>query len=78
MLNDAGGRERLLKLGAKAVLLKGGHGSGPESVDLLVAPGAARRFAAPRFDTNNTHGRSRHFGASSRSQICAREAISRS
>ena len=44
--------QRLLALGAKAVLIKGGHGSGPESVDLLVetkrrcaARGAARRNA---------------------------------
>ena len=30
--------ERLLALGPRAVLIKGGHGSGAESVDLLVEP----------------------------------------
>jgi hydroxymethylpyrimidine/phosphomethylpyrimidine kinase len=48
--------ERLLALGAKAVLVKGGHGSGPESVDLLVEPNAVARLPAARVATNNTHG----------------------
>jgi hydroxymethylpyrimidine/phosphomethylpyrimidine kinase len=47
---------RLLALGAEAVLLKGGHGSGPESVDLLVEGENCTRFAAPRIGTRNTHG----------------------
>ena len=38
----------LLALGAGAVLIKGGHGSGPESVDLLVDANGAMRFASPR------------------------------
>lgn len=46
----------LLALGASAVLIKGGHGSGPESVDLLVDAGGCTRYAAPRLATNNTHG----------------------
>lgn len=48
--------ERLIALGAKAVLIKGGHASGPEAVDLLVRPGAVLRLAAPRIGTRNTHG----------------------
>jgi hydroxymethylpyrimidine/phosphomethylpyrimidine kinase len=48
--------EKLLALGVDAVLIKGGHGSGPESVDLLVEPGAELRLAAPRLSTKNTHG----------------------
>jgi hydroxymethylpyrimidine/phosphomethylpyrimidine kinase len=48
--------ERLLALGAHAVLLKGGHGDGSESVDLLVDAGGATRFAAARVPTRNTHG----------------------
>jgi hydroxymethylpyrimidine/phosphomethylpyrimidine kinase len=48
--------ERLLALGAKAVLIKGGHASGPESVDLLVEPTASTRLAADRIATDNTHG----------------------
>jgi len=48
--------ERLLALGAKAVLIKGGHAEGSESVDLLIEPGAVTRLSSPRFDTKNTHG----------------------
>jgi hydroxymethylpyrimidine/phosphomethylpyrimidine kinase len=48
--------ERLLTLGSQSVLIKGGHGSGPESVDLLIGPNAFARFAADRIVTENTHG----------------------
>jgi hydroxymethylpyrimidine/phosphomethylpyrimidine kinase len=48
--------ERLLASGAKAVLMKGGHGKGAESADLLVTATATVRFAAARITTKNTHG----------------------
>jgi hydroxymethylpyrimidine/phosphomethylpyrimidine kinase len=48
--------ERILDLGPKAVLLKGGHARGPESTDLLVDAQGARRFATRRIETRNTHG----------------------
>ena len=48
--------ERLLALGARAVLIKGGHGGGVESVDLLIEPTAFTRLAADRIATANTHG----------------------
>ncbi|MGE3869835.1 MAG: bifunctional hydroxymethylpyrimidine kinase/phosphomethylpyrimidine kinase, partial [Pseudorhodoplanes sp.] len=48
--------EKILALGARAVLVKGGHGSGAESVDILVEPNAVARLAAERIDTRNTHG----------------------
>jgi len=48
--------EKLLALGAEAVLVKGGHGGGAESVDWLVESGGCTRFAAPRVATRNTHG----------------------
>ncbi|HKY87390.1 MAG TPA: bifunctional hydroxymethylpyrimidine kinase/phosphomethylpyrimidine kinase [Pseudorhodoplanes sp.] len=48
--------EKLLALGARAVLIKGGHGGGAESVDILVEPNATARLAAERIDTPNTHG----------------------
>jgi hydroxymethylpyrimidine/phosphomethylpyrimidine kinase len=48
---------RLLALGARAVLVKGGHGTGPDSVDHLVTgDGAGHRLAAARIATRNTHG----------------------
>jgi hydroxymethylpyrimidine/phosphomethylpyrimidine kinase len=48
--------ERLLALGAKAVLLKGGHAEGTESVDILMEPTAVARLSADRIATENTHG----------------------
>jgi hydroxymethylpyrimidine/phosphomethylpyrimidine kinase len=47
---------RLLALGARAVLIKGGHASGAESVDFLVQAHAVVRLAAERIATPNTHG----------------------
>ena len=48
--------ERLLALGPRAVLIKGGHGEGTESVDYLIEEGAVARLAADRIATANTHG----------------------
>jgi len=47
---------RLLGLGAKAVLIKGGHATGPEAIDLLVSPNGVARLVAERVPTDNTHG----------------------
>jgi hydroxymethylpyrimidine/phosphomethylpyrimidine kinase len=48
--------ERLLALGPQAVLIKGGHGGGVESVDLLIEKTAVTRVVAERIATRNTHG----------------------
>jgi hydroxymethylpyrimidine/phosphomethylpyrimidine kinase len=48
--------DRILALGARAVLMKGGHGSGSDSVDLLVERENVTRLAAKRIATGNTHG----------------------
>ncbi len=46
----------LIEQGAKAVLIKGGHGTGSESIDILVHNGKVQRFVAERVHTKNTHG----------------------
>ena len=48
--------EVLLKLGPRAVLMKGGHLESEEAIDLLVTEGDVRRFAAPRLGSQNLHG----------------------
>jgi hydroxymethylpyrimidine/phosphomethylpyrimidine kinase len=48
--------ERLLALGPQAVLVKGGHGTGARSVDLLIESGQCMRFIADRITTRNGHG----------------------
>jgi len=46
----------LVKLGARAALVKGGHLTGDAVVDVLVAGGTVQRFTRPRIDTTSTHG----------------------
>ena len=47
----------LLAMGAKAVVVKGGHLPGDEVVDLLaMADGTRLRLASPRIATHNGHG----------------------
>lgn len=53
MLNQG---HRLLKMGCKAVLMKGGHLSDNESPDWLITPEGEWRFTSPRVNTRHTHG----------------------
>lgn len=48
--------EKLMGLGARAALVKGGHGRGAQVVDILMSEAGEQRFAAPRLETTNTHG----------------------
>ncbi len=48
--------ERLLQLGPRAVLLKGGHLPGDALVDLLREAGGVQRYSDTRIDTTSTHG----------------------
>jgi hydroxymethylpyrimidine/phosphomethylpyrimidine kinase len=48
--------KRLLAMGASAVLIKGGHGEGAESIDYLIREAGIVALAAPRIATKNTHG----------------------
>lgn len=48
--------ERILKMGAQAVLLKGGHQSSDILTDRLYIAGQRYDFSNPRIDTPNTHG----------------------
>jgi hydroxymethylpyrimidine/phosphomethylpyrimidine kinase len=47
---------RLLAMGCRAVLIKGGHGQGSESIDYLFGAAGTVAFTAPRLATKNTHG----------------------
>jgi hydroxymethylpyrimidine/phosphomethylpyrimidine kinase len=51
-----GAARQLLTMGAKAVLMKGGHLEGGRSDDLLVTRDGVTRFEATRIETKNTHG----------------------
>ncbi len=47
---------RLLAMGCAAVLIKGGHGQGSESIDYLVRGSGTIALTAPRIAAKNTHG----------------------
>jgi hydroxymethylpyrimidine/phosphomethylpyrimidine kinase len=47
---------RLLASGCRAVLVKGGHGHGADSIDYLIDGDRTITLAAPRIATANTHG----------------------
>jgi hydroxymethylpyrimidine/phosphomethylpyrimidine kinase len=46
----------ILALGARRVLIKGGHGQGDDSVDLLIGEGEVVRLFAKRIVTKNNRG----------------------
>ncbi len=48
--------KRLLAMGCRAVLIKGGHGQGTESIDYLIDGSGTIALEAPRIATRNTHG----------------------
>ena len=61
----------ILGMGPRAVIVKGGHLPGSESVDLLVYAGGEQRLAAARLDVPHTHGTGCTFAAA----IAARLAL---
>ncbi len=48
--------QALLRLGARAVLMKGGHLPGAVVTDVLMTADGEERFQHPRMDTPHTHG----------------------
>lgn len=48
---------KIVSLGARAALVKGGHLANTDTlIDVLVHDGATRAFSHPRIDTTSTHG----------------------
>ncbi len=64
----------LVEGGAKAALVKGGHLTGAEAIDVLATTDAVRLFRHPRIDTRHTHGT----GCTLSSAITAQLALGRS
>ena len=48
--------EAILQTGVRAVLIKGGHGSGADSTDILLDGETVHTFSMSRIETNNDHG----------------------
>lgn len=53
----------ILGTGARAVVVKGGHGGDDPVIDLLVTPDGVREFRAPRVASTSTHGTGCTFSA---------------
>jgi hydroxymethylpyrimidine/phosphomethylpyrimidine kinase len=54
---------KILDLGPRSVVMKGGHRSGDTSIDLFFDGRTFLEFDSPRFDTPNTHGTGCTFSA---------------
>lgn len=51
-----GAAEALIEMGARAALVKGGHGSGSVARDVLVSARGMEIIERPRIETRHTHG----------------------
>lgn len=48
--------KKIIAMGAKAVLMKGGHADSDCAVDLFITENEIQQFSSPRISTKNTHG----------------------
>lgn len=64
----------LVAAGIPRALVKGGHGDGPEAIDVLVGPEGEQLLRGPRIATRNSHGT----GCTLSSAIAALRPVSRS
>jgi hydroxymethylpyrimidine/phosphomethylpyrimidine kinase len=69
---------RICEMGARAVLIKGGHGSGQESTDILFDGAEWREFKATRIDTRHTHGTGCTFSAAITAGLARGQALGES
>lgn len=71
--------QRLLHMGPKAVLMKGGHASGDTCTDVLVDDtGVIATIKSTRIDTNNTHGTGCTYSAAIAAQLAHGHALTKS
>jgi hydroxymethylpyrimidine kinase/phosphomethylpyrimidine kinase len=67
--------ERILKLGPRAVIVKGGHLAGEESIDVLVHADGEVRLAAPRLEGRHTHGTGCTFAAAIAARLASGDSL---
>jgi hydroxymethylpyrimidine/phosphomethylpyrimidine kinase len=66
---------KLVDEGAKAVIIKGGHGKEEEAIDLLYDGKDFVSFSSPRFKTKNTHGTGCTFSAAITAYLAKGESL---
>jgi hydroxymethylpyrimidine/phosphomethylpyrimidine kinase len=75
-LQDAREAARAIrKLGASAVVIKGGHGAGEQLVDLFYDGHDFHEFRTPRIATRNTHGTGCTFSSAIAARLARGEAL---
>ncbi|MDC3418063.1 bifunctional hydroxymethylpyrimidine kinase/phosphomethylpyrimidine kinase [Aquibacillus salsiterrae] len=67
--------EALYQLGAKNVVIKGGHSNEKEVTDLLFDGETFHLFSSPRTNTNHTHGTGCTFGAAITAELAKGKSI---
>lgn len=65
----------LLRLGCRAVLVKGGHGTGETIRDVLFTPGGRREFAHPRLHVGPVHGTGCALASAAAAYLAAGEPV---
>jgi hydroxymethylpyrimidine/phosphomethylpyrimidine kinase len=65
----------LLKLGPQAVIVKGGHLTGEQSIDLLVSVDGEEVLATPRLAVRHTHGTGCTFAAAVAARLALGESL---
>ncbi len=63
------------ELGARAVVVKGGHLAADESIDILYYEGRYYEFRAPRIQSRNTHGTGCSFSAAITAELAKGRSI---
>ncbi len=67
--------EALIKQGANAVLMKGGHAEGAECIDQLITKQASLILTASRINTHSTHGTGCTFSAAIAAHLARGDAL---
>jgi hydroxymethylpyrimidine/phosphomethylpyrimidine kinase len=65
----------ILQLGPAAVIVKGGHLGGEESIDLLVDRRGEQSFPAPRLSVRHTHGTGCTFAAALAARLALGDSL---
>jgi hydroxymethylpyrimidine/phosphomethylpyrimidine kinase len=66
---------KISEMGPKAVVIKGGHLEGMNTVDLLYYKGKIKKFCATRLDVKTTHGTGCSFSAAMAAELAKKVSI---
>ncbi|MEX0801201.1 MAG: bifunctional hydroxymethylpyrimidine kinase/phosphomethylpyrimidine kinase [Dehalococcoidia bacterium] len=67
--------QEIVALGAKAVVVKGGHRESPDAVDILYDGHRFREYSSPRIETTSTHGTGCTFASAIAAYLARGEAL---